>query len=169
MNDLIKIVKSLIETPSLSGEEKDIAYLIRDFLNDYGVDKSFIDKYGNVIGIIKGGLNRTIVFEGHMDHVPPGNISNWKYDPYKPEIIENRIYGRGAVDMKGAIGSMIYSIPKVSKKDIPSIYYIFVPYEEISEGVLFKKALEETLNLRPDLVVLGEATNLDLYIGQRGR
>ncbi|RLG80014.1 MAG: hypothetical protein DRO40_11830, partial [Thermoprotei archaeon] len=41
--------------------------------------------------------------------------------------------------------------------------------EEISEGVLFKKALEETLNLRPDLVVLGEATNLDLYIGQRGR
>ncbi|RLG81984.1 MAG: YgeY family selenium metabolism-linked hydrolase [Thermoprotei archaeon] len=169
MNDLIKIVKNLIETPSLSGEEKNIAYLIRDFMNNYGIDKSFIDKFGNVIGTIKGELNRVIVFEGHMDHVPPGNISNWRYDPYKPRIIGNRIYGRGAVDMKGAIASMIYSIHKIKEKDIPSIYYIFVPYEEISEGVLFKRAIEETLGIKPDLVVLGEATNLNLYIGQRGR
>jgi len=169
MNDLIKIVKNLVETPSLSGKEESIAYLIRDYMNNYGIDKSFIDKYGNVIGIVNGDIERIIVFEGHMDHVPPGDTSNWRYDPYKPRIIGNRIYGRGTVDMKGAIASMIYSIHKVKEKDIPSIYYVFVPYEEISEGVLFKRAIEETLGIKPDLVVLGEATNLNLYIGQRGR
>lgn len=169
MKDLIKIVKHLVETPSLSGMEKDVAYLTRDFMNRYGIDKSFIDRYGNVIGIIEGDLDGVIVFEGHLDHVPPGNISNWKTDPYKPIVIGNKIYGRGTVDMKGAIASMIYSIQWVKDNNIPTVYYVFVPYEEISEGTLFKRALEDTLGIKPDLVVLGEATNLDLYIGQRGR
>ncbi len=169
MRELKDIVKELIRVPSLSGKEKDIAYLIRDYMNLYGVDKTLIDSYGNVIGIVKGDIERSIVFEGHMDHVPPGDLSNWKYDPYEARIVDNKIYGRGSVDMKGAIASMIYSIHKIKEKDTPSVYYIFVPYEEISEGTLFKKAIEETLEIKPDLVILGEATNLNLYIGQRGR
>ena len=169
MRELKDIVKELIRVPSLSGEERDIAYLIRDYMSLYGVDETLIDNYGNVIGIIKGDIDRNIVFEGHMDHVPPGDLFNWKYDPYEARIVDNKIYGRGSVDMKGAIASMIYSIRKIKDKDIPSVYYVFVPYEEISEGTLFKKAIEETLEIKPDLVILGEATNLNLYIGQRGR
>ncbi len=169
MRDLIEIARELIRTPSLSGEEREITYLIRDLLGEYGVDKVFIDEYGNVIGVRKGDLGGSIVFEGHMDHVPPGDPSNWKYDPYGAVVVDNKVYGRGAVDMKGAIASMIYSIKDLRDKDIPSTYYVFVPYEEISEGTLFGKALEETLGIKPDLVVLGEATNLNLHRGHRGR
>ncbi len=173
MNDkglVIDIVSKLIRIKSLSGEEKEIAYIIRDLLNDVGVDKAFIDEYGSVIGVIKGSINSTLVFEGHMDHVPEGDISQWINDPYEPVIIDGRLYGRGSVDMKGAIASMISSIIKLREsRDIPTIYYVFVPFEEISEGTVFKHTIEETLRIRPDLVILGEATNLNLHIGQRGR
>ncbi len=168
--NVIKIASKLIHIKSLSGEEKEIAYIIRDHLNEMGVDKSFIDEYGSVIGIIKGGIDKTLVFEGHMDHVPEGDISQWLNDPYEPIIIDNKLYGRGSVDMKGAIASMISSITNLRNyKNLPTIYYVFVPFEEISEGTVFKHTIEQTLKIRPDLVVLGEATNLNLHIGQRGR
>ncbi len=167
--DVVEIAKQLISIPSISGSERRIAHYIRDLLGEVGVDKVFIDKYGNVIGVLKGNGTKTIVFEGHMDHVPPGNLKLWSHDPYKPVVIDDRLYGRGSVDMKGAIASMIASIPEVSKGVEPDIYYIFVPHEEICEGILFGRALDETLSIKPDLVVLGEATNLNLYRGQRGR
>ncbi len=167
--DPLVIAEKLISTPSVSGSEMDIAYLLRDLLVEAGVDKAFIDDYGNVIGVVNGGVDHSIVFEGHMDTVPPGRLEEWSHDPYDPVVVDGKLFGRGAVDMKGAIASMIASIPRVKGRDHPSLYYVFVPHEEICEGVLFGKALEETLGLVPDLVVLGEATNLDLYRGQRGR
>lgn len=167
--DVVDIAKELISTPSISGSEGEIAHIIRDRLEEFGVDRSFIDKYGNVIGVVKGGSDNVIVFEGHMDHVPPGDLGQWKTDPYRPVIIDDKLYGRGSVDMKGAIAAMISSIGVLGEGLDRDIYYVFVPHEEICEGVLFGKALDETLRIKPDLVVLGEATNLNLYRGQRGR
>ncbi len=169
VKDVVRVAKELISIPSLSGEEKNIAYTIRDLLNEQGVDRAFIDEYGNVVGVIDGDMVKSIVFEGHMDHVPPGDLSNWITNPYEPVVKDDKLYGRGSVDMKGAVASMIVSAGLVEKKDIPSIYYVFVPYEEIAEGYVFGKCLEKTLSIKPDLVVLGEATNLNIYLGQRGR
>ncbi len=165
---VIGIAKELISIPSLSGEEGEIAYAIKDLLAEEGVDEVFIDKYGNVIGVIKGST-KPVIYEGHMDHVPPGDIRPWKYDPYGPTLSNGRLYGRGSVDMKGSIAAMIASIELINRYKDLSIYYIFVPYEEISEGTLFKYALESTLGVEPQLVVLGEATKLNIHIGHRGR
>ncbi|RLG82496.1 MAG: YgeY family selenium metabolism-linked hydrolase [Thermoprotei archaeon] len=166
---VVDIATKLISTPSISGSEKDIAYTIKETIEHMGVDKVFIDQYGNVIASLEGSIDKVIVFEGHMDHVPPGNINDWIIDPYSPRIIDGKLYGRGSVDMKGAIAAMITSINLIKGRDLSTIFYIFVPYEEIAEGVAFKYAIEDTLAIRPDLVVLGEATNLDISIGQRGR
>ncbi len=166
----IKYAMELISTPSLSGMERDIAYLIKDLLSREGVDKVFIDSYGSVVGVLEGGIDKTIVLEGHMDHVPPGDRSLWRIDPYKPVVIDGLLYGRGSADMKGAIASMIASISLVNKaKDLPTTYYVFVPYEEIAEGLVFKYTIEDSLGIEPDLVVLGEATSLNISLGQRGR
>ncbi len=167
-DDPVEVLKTLISIKSYSGEEREIAYAIRDFLEENGVDKAFIDSYGNVIGILRGEGNGKIVFEGHMDVVPPGDLEQWRYPPFEPKIVDGRIYGRGASDMKGAIAAMISSITLINKPSA-DIYYIFVPYEEIAEGVCFSKAIEETLRITPGLVVLGEATRLNVYRGHRGR
>lgn len=167
--DPISIAKELIRTKSLSGNERDLAYLIKDLLASSGVDNVFIDKYGNVIGYLKGEMDETLVFEGHMDHVPEGNLEQWNHDPYEAIVAGDKLYGRGSVDMKGAIAAMISSINNIRGKELPDTYYIFVPFEEVSEGALLKLAVEETLGIKPDLVVLGEATKLNIHRGHRGR
>ncbi len=162
--------RELIRTKSLSGEEGDVARLIKEFLCREGVDKVFIDDYGNVVSIIEGGVDEIIVFEGHMDHVPEGDPGNWIVDPYEAKVIDGKLYGRGAVDMKGAIAAMIAMVSLLGEtKDLPTIVHVFVPHEEIVEGVAFKYAIEDTLRIKPSLVVLGEATNLNIHVGQRGR
>ena len=124
--DVVKLTKKLISTPSLSGQEGGVAQMLKDFLGASGVDKAFIDKYGNVIGVIKGGITESLVFEGRTDHVPPGDPRNWTYRPYDAKVLDDNLYGRGSVDMKGALASMIMSIELISsKKDIPEYILCF--------------------------------------------
>jgi succinyl-diaminopimelate desuccinylase len=52
-----------------------------------------------------GNGGRNFCFAGHTDVVPPGNPAGWTVDPFKAEIIDGHVYGRGAADMKGAIAA----------------------------------------------------------------
>ncbi len=165
---VVKYLKTLVSVRSVSGEEGEVAHRIKEIMDAEGVDKAFIDEYGNVIGVVKGGIDKCIVYEGHMDHVPEGDLSNWETPPYEPKIINGRVYGRATVDMKGAIAAMLTSISMI-REPHPTIYLVFVSQEEIAEGILLQYALENTLGINPSLVVLGEATNLNISIGQRGR
>ena len=79
MKDVIHYARRFVQIPSLSGEEKELAFFIRDILNEFGLDKVHIDELGDVIGFVKGrSLRPLIVLEGHMDHVSPGNLKLWK-------------------------------------------------------------------------------------------
>lgn len=168
---VVEIAKMLIRTPSLPGREGDIARVIRDLLADMGVDKVFIDRAGNVIAVIRGSSDKPpVLYAGHMDHVDPGRREEWIVDPYEARVIEDKLYGRGSVDMKGSLAAAIASVARFREKDLLVDYYmVFTVHEEIAEGVALKYALEETLGVKPAYAVIGEATSLNLAIGQRGR
>lgn len=159
---LVRLCRNLVGIRSYSGEEEEIAHFVRDEMKDLGY-KTKIDEWGNVIGEIDDGGESSVVFEGHMDTVT-ADEKEWKHKPFDGTIEGDRLYGRGTSDMKGALGAMIYgaSLAETSGK----VCVVCVPMEEIFEGVLFGKALDE---MKPDLVVLGESTELNLNIGQRGR
>jgi len=165
---LIKLCRELISTPSLSGQEKEVAQLIKKRMTDLGYDEVSIDEYGSVIGRIKGeGDGPTIVFDGHMDTVDIGNISDWKFDPYKAEIENGRIYGRGTSDMKGALSAMIYAASMFTENRLPGdLYVTCTVHEEMFEGVALQHILKQ---IDADYVIIGEASNLNLKTGQRGR
>jgi len=56
-----------------------------------------------LVGKVKGnGKGKSLILNGHYDVVPVGVIENWKHDPFKGEIEENKIFGRGTNDMKGS-------------------------------------------------------------------
>ena len=57
-----------------------------------------------------------IVFAGHTDVVPVGELADWTSDPFKPEVRDGHLYGRGATDMKGAIAAMIIAVEHFRKK-----------------------------------------------------
>ena len=90
---MIDFCRSLIKTPSLSGEESDVADLYLEEMKKLGYDEVFRDAWGNVIGVINGTESGpSILFNGHLDHVDTGDHSEWGgYDPYGAVIDRNEM------------------------------------------------------------------------------
>jgi acetylornithine deacetylase len=63
--------------------------------------------------------DKRLVFNGHIDVVPEGDHANWNYDPWGAELVDGRIYGRGACDMKGGLMAALYAIKAIKDTDIP--------------------------------------------------
>ena len=105
---LTKLCQDLIRNQSVSGEEGNVVEAIKKGFKALGYDECFVDSYGNVIGHIKGNKpGKTILFDGHIDTVPVPDDSKWTYAPFGGEIVDGKIYGRGASDMKGQTSAMI--------------------------------------------------------------
>lgn len=169
----IKLTRDLISKKSYSGFEKEAVEVLEKFFKDSEFDEIIIDKYGSCIGGIFGkrdtGDGLVTLFDGHIDTVKV-NEDDWTKDPFNSEIIDNKIYGRGASDMKGALSSMAVAVSKFAKdtdKDFSGkIYVSGSVFEEVFEGVA-PRSVSELVN--PDFVIIGEASELNLKIGQRGR
>ncbi|MGQ9680699.1 MAG: YgeY family selenium metabolism-linked hydrolase [Candidatus Bathyarchaeia archaeon] len=162
---MIEFLRRLIQTPSLSGKESKLADLVSKEMKalSYSVER---DDMGNIIGRRGGGRGKTVLFDGHLDHVGEGSRKNWSRDPYSAEIVDDVLYGRGAVDMKGSLAAMIHgcAAAEIEGEAVLSC----VVHEETAEGVATRKIIEDH-KLKVDACVLGEPTNLNLSIGQRGR
>ena len=171
-DETINLCRKLIQTKSLSGMEDGISFLISRHMQKLGYDRVEIDKVGNVIGIMEGEANSAhpLLFDGHMDTVGEGLSSSWDYNPYSATSVDGIIHGRGASDMKGGLAAMIMACSLI--KDClgrlsNDLMMVCVVHEEDCEGFGVRKVLEKYG--RPKCVVLGEATNLSLAIGHRGR
>ena len=168
---LIKLCQELIKAPSYSGEEGEVAKVIENSFKELGFDDCFVDVYGNIIGRIKGNKpGKKILFDGHIDTVPVPDPSKWTYGPFDGTIVDGKLYGRGTSDMKGQVGAMMYACSYFAEdcnKDFEGeIYIAGVVHEECFEGIAARKISEA---VKPDYVVIGECSELNLKIGQRGR
>jgi putative selenium metabolism hydrolase len=170
-NELVHYCQELIKCQSYSGQEAKVGARLADAFKELGFDEVTVDQYGNVIGRIKGSRpGKAILFDGHIDTVPVPDVSKWQYDPFAATIADGRIYGRGASDMKGAVAAMIcaagYFSQDVARDFAGDIYVAGVVHEECFEGVASRSV---STKVTPDYVVIGEASELNLKRGQRGR
>ena len=163
--EIVSFLKTLVQIPSLSGEERALGNIVEEKLSDLGFDVDR-DEMGNVIARRGEGEGRTILFDGHLDHIQPGALDKWQFKPYAAQTHNGILYGRGTVDMKGALAAIVYgcAIPYVHGE----VILTFVVHEETNEGVATKKIIEDR-NLAIDACILGEPTDLEFSIGQRGR
>jgi putative selenium metabolism hydrolase len=192
-SDMVAFGQKLVQTPSISGTEKDLADLDIAEMEKLGYDEVFRDDHGNVVGIVKGTEDGpTIMFNSHMDHVSPGDVANWEgYDPYGGLIdvckVDNQdkepdeaecIHGRGASDVKCGEAVQIYSgglLVKLREKGFPikgNYMFTGVVQEEPAEMVGMLHLVDKTFpakGLTYDAMVSSEATSLKLYCGHRGR
>ncbi len=167
---MIELCKNLIQHQSYSGQEKDVMNYIRQVFEQLGYDKVYCDDFGNVIGEIRGNYpGPNLLFDGHVDTVPVDQ-EKWDIDPFSGEVTQNKIYGRGASDMKGAVSAMIssasYFAKDLDKNFAGNLYVACGVHEECFEGVASRKISQL---IKPDYVVIGESTNLNVNRGQRGR
>lgn len=169
--EVLALCKKLISIRSYSGEEKGVADALKDFMKEKKFDQITTDKYGNVIGQIKGTKpGRKVLFDGHMDTVPADNKEVWSHDPFVPVVEDGKLYGRGTSDMKGAVAAFFcaaaYFLEDHGKNFAGEIHTAGVVHEECFEGVA-ARSISELVN--PDYVVIGEASGLNIKTGQRGR
>ncbi|MCD5408329.1 M20/M25/M40 family metallo-hydrolase [Candidatus Bipolaricaulota bacterium] len=165
MIDPQRLLTGLVRLPSLSGEEGAAA----DFLSR--ALRTFCDVElgpgGAVMGELRRGNGPTILLTGHLDTVSPGDEEAWSVPPFSGEVREGRLYGRGAVDMKGAIAAQVAGAAQALAELRGTLLFAYVTHEETAEGLVLGRVLDRLP--RPDLVVLGEPTDLRLGIGHRGR
>ncbi len=169
--EVVELCRALVRERSYSGEEENVSKRLQEGFKKFKFDEIIVDDYGNTIGHIKGKRpGKALLFDGHMDTVPVNNREDWKHDPFAGEIEDGKIYGRGTSDMKGALAAMACAasfFAEDTEKDFAGdIYVAGVVHEECFEGVAARKISELT---KPDYVVIGEASELNLKVGQRGR
>ncbi len=191
--DMVKFSQKLIQTPSISGNEKALADLNIEEMKRLGYDEVFRDDHGNVVGLVKGTEEGpTIMFNSHMDHVSPGDEKNWEgYDPYgalidnclvdsqtKTKETAECIHGRGASDVKCGEAVQIYAgglLVKLRENGFPikgTFMFTGVVQEEPAEMVGMLHLIDKTFpakGLSYDAMVSSEATSLKIYCGHRGR
>jgi putative selenium metabolism hydrolase len=167
---IVSLAQKLIQVPSPSGQEGALAALVAEEMRQAGFDVR-VDRMGNVIGRIGPGRGKKLLYDAHLDTVEAGDPSGWARPPFAAQVERGMLYGRGACDMKAALAAMIYAGNALVDSGAAldgDLYVVGVVQEEPCEGLAVRSIVEEE-GIRPDWVVIGEATNLQVYRGQRGR
>lgn len=168
---VVQVTQRLIQAKSYSGHEDKVVEVLKEVFTELGFDDYHVDEYGNIVGRIQGKLpGEKVLLDAHIDTVEVPDASKWSIEPFAGIIKDGKVYGRGASDMKGALASMICGVSKfahdTNKEFKGEIFVAGVVHEECFEGVGARKVSEY---VNPDYVVIGEASELNLKIGQRGR
>lgn len=169
-SDTAHFLMDMVRVPSFSGTEKDVIQVIKAEMEKVGFDEVRIDGLGNVIGRIGHGP-RVIAFDAHIDTVYPGDLSLWDFDPFTPKIEDGKVWGRGTVDQEGGMASMVTAgkiIKELGLNDQFTILFTGTVMEEDCDGLCWTYLIKEE-KIRPELVVITEPTNMNIYRGHRGR
>ena len=167
-DELIHFTQSLVRVQTLSGEEEPAVALAAAEMRRLGFDEVFTDANGSLIGIVNGArTGPTLLLDAHCDTVGVAPGVRWTHDPFGAEIVDGRMIGRGTSDMKGALAAMIHAAGTVERSRLAGRVAVSATVmEEVMEGVSLATVMEI---VRPDFVVIGEATDLNLNHAGRGR
>jgi len=151
--------------------ESEVAEIIKEIMLSNGYDHAEIDSCGNVIGVLDfGATGRTLLFEAQIDHVDVGDPAEWDHYPYGAFIKDGRLYGRGTSDQKGAMAAMIAAgtdlKSAMGRRLKGRLVVAGTVQQEKFEGFASRYVVDR---YRPDHVVIGEASDLCIVRGQRGR
>ena len=193
---LINLVSKLTQFDSYIGDEKEIAYFIKDELKNIGLDVRSIDvdhelikkrkEYipmpedtsyedrPNVYGTLKGSgdsNSRNLYLFGHTDVVPVDENTTWKYPPFSGQIVDSKIYGRGSADMKGGVGVAIVTLEILKKLNIKlkgDVVGQFVIEEEAGgNGTLFA-AIKDEFSSKGACIMLEPTGSNQIMVSNRG-
>jgi len=168
--DIIAFLRDICAIPSYDSLIGPVGERIQAEMRKLGYDEVRFDKMGNTIGRIGNGP-RVLVYDSHIDTVGLGDPSEWQWDPFVGKIEDGRLYARGACDEKGSTPGMVYGLAiarDLGLLDGYTVYY-FGNMEEWCDGLAPNAFVEVDPQVRPDFVVIGEPTRMQVYRGHKGR
>jgi succinyl-diaminopimelate desuccinylase len=183
--DALEITRALVRCRSVTPEEGGAIRYLADILTKAGLEvhrpvfaESGTPDIENLYARI-GSDGPCLMFAGHTDVVPPGNAERWTHPPFAADIVDGRLYGRGAEDMKGGVAASIAAcIDHLDRHGVPkngSIAFLITGDEEgpAINGTVKLLEWAKACGYRMDHCVLGEPTNVGavgdtIKIGRRG-
>ena len=171
--EITNLAQELIKIPSdETAGEKEVCEYLESYLKSLGMKvrlQEVLPNRPNIIAEVIGDeVGKSIMFNGHVDTVPVGDIKKWSMDPYSAIIKDNKLFGRGSTDMKGAIASMIIAMKFIMnnvEKLNGKIIFTGVMAEETT-GLGTQKIVEE--NIKADMAVVGEPSDEKIYRAHKG-
>jgi acetylornithine deacetylase len=174
-DELLDLLQELIRIESVnptlasdgSGEAR-IAKFIHSYLQKMGLEtkkQEIAPNRVNVIGILRGsGGGKSLILNGHMDTV---SLLGMEIDPLKAEYVDERVYGRGAIDMKSGLAAMIMAVKYLLQHQIKlagDVILTFVADEEYA-SIGTEAIIKE---YSADAAIVCEPTDLELVIAHKG-
>ncbi len=167
--DMVEFLRELIAIPSYDSRIGEVGEACAARMRALNFDEVRFDSMGNILGRIGSGP-KILLFDSHIDTVGIGDRSEWGWDPLQGKEEDGVVYGRGASDEKGSTPPMIYAMAALKQLGLIGDWtlYYFGNMEEWCDGIA-PHALVEHEGIRPDYVVIGEPTRMNIYRGHRGR
>ncbi|HAV77116.1 MAG TPA: YgeY family selenium metabolism-linked hydrolase [Anaerolineae bacterium] len=168
--DIIQFMLDICAIPSMDSQIGPVGERISTEMLKLGFDEIRFDRMGNILGRIGNG-ERIIVYDSHIDTVGIGDPESWGWDPFKGKIEDGILYARGACDEKGSTPGMIYGLAMARDLGLLEGWtaYYFGNMEEWCDGIAPNTFVEVDPGIKPDFVVIGEPTRMQVYRGHKGR
>ena len=171
----VKFLQKFLQVKSANppGEEVEAANLVADWMRRLGLEGRVIpiqDRRANALGRLTGkGKKAPLLFSGHLDTVPPGE-SPWEHEPYSGQIVGDRIYGRGASDMKGGLVAMVAAAGALARAKVPLAGDLLIAATADEEaGTLGARHLVQSGEIdKVTGVLIGEPSDLAVYVAEKG-
>jgi len=185
----VRFLQHMVQVPSTQGNEEEAQRLIAGKMSELGLQLDWWEPDGerlaahpffysprsrftgspNVVGIWKGsGGGRSIILNGHMDVVPAGNREQWREDPFSGSVVDGKLYGRGATDMKGGTSSLLLAMEALQGVGVQLKGDVILQsvIEEESGGAGTLAAILK--GYKADAALIPEPTNMRIFPKQQG-
>ncbi|MFX1483757.1 MAG: M20 family metallopeptidase [Promethearchaeota archaeon] len=169
---VLTLLKDLISARSENppGYEADAAKVLKDHLEAHGISSTMVGpkERPNLIFSSHEGEKGNLVFHGHLDTVPIGDIESWSHDPFVSEIADGKLYGRGSADMKGPVAALAETLILYTeaKHDQPLVMLATSDEESGCSGA--EEVAASGLLSGIKYGVCAEPTSLDILVGEKG-
>jgi putative selenium metabolism hydrolase len=168
--NIINFMREIVAIPSLESKIGPVGERIQAEMKKLSYDEVRFDKMGNTLGRIGTGKH-VIVYDTHIDTVGIGDPNSWQWDPFIGKVDNGILYARGACDEKNSTPGMVYGLAVARDLGLLDDWtiYCLCNMEEECDGIAPNSFVEVDPKVKPDFVVIGEPTKMQVYRGHKGR
>ncbi len=163
----IQLAQKLVRCPSVTPAEGGALDLLQDELGKLGFDCKRLpfgegEKRIDNLFARRGTDGPHFAFAGHTDVVPVGDITKWQHDPFGGALVDGKLYGRGAADMKGGVAAFVAAVAMFDATEQAGSISLIITGDEEGDADFGTVKMVEWLKANeqvPDVCVVGEPTN----------
>jgi succinyl-diaminopimelate desuccinylase len=174
-DEVLRYARALIAAPSENpgGTEDECADVAVGILDDLGVENRIVrseEGRPSVVARVGAGEGPRLAWNGHLDTVPAGDPETWSSDPFGGTVVDGRLVGRGACDMKGPIAAALAAVAALRRAGIElegTLDLHLVADEELA-GIHGTRVLRDQGLLDQGAAIVGEPSEMQIALAERG-